>query len=866
MLLLSGNGLVLLRRYQKLRMQGTVQQCNNDVYQYLSGVPVTPRTKFVQLGQTNVLNEYKLVIHYMKFALAAYGWPMYMMIRAGTALCEMMPYLRCSCCCTEQPKHSVLIDDNCCQCNFAALRKISGMKDIDIIYVTYHVDIEETPFYVALDHRYKKVVICVRGTLSLQDILTDLKADAETLPLDPPRDDLLDISLFFLTIISFKGMVQAAVYIHKKLKEENVLTQAFERDVEKETNKYDLILVGHSLGAGTAAILAIMLKKEYPTLHCYAYSPPGGLLSESCVEETKGYITSVVVGKDAVPRIGLPQMELLRTDMINVIKKSVYPKWKIITRGLCCGPESADTSTICNIRLENERDVTAHPSDAGIGLSAHRPLHPPGKIIHIVRSHPKDKGSFCKSKQPVYQAIWADNIDFAEVLISPTMINDHMPDYVMEALEKVLVNAAPPKPTRKLTEVERKELLSQDLSPSPSSYGSPQRFYLETSFNTNQASDGPVTIVKETNHNPISGVSWDLAANETAMTLEQLESEGNVFNSLDSSAHPQLCLDLKNQEVIHAPLASPEALSDISSICSVGRDVSGHAMHKTVPVSHKLETIQHSPVTAVRSGTVCVSMMDSCKETPVQNGVLSNAQDDMNDSGTNILTHAQVELSLPLMAQFSIGLPSSNTQQSQINNNHVLESLEESDIVKPLGIKKVKLTNSKSSPLSNNKGRGESRGVVCYDRHSPDDCNQYGYGNPNECYSAAGIGYPHGSGAYHPPIRLLKHSLSEAKEESKQIKSSQSESYLQQLSAKYTMRRSTEQRDIAHLQDTTRVFEGEALLENQAGEKDSLQPIPSTPQQTLSLQENSPDDYLEIRLSSSHSDDVFESPIEETDV
>ena len=37
----------------------------------------------------------------------------------------------------------------------------------------------------------------------------------------------------------------------------------------------------------------------------------------------------------------------------------------------------------------------------------------------------------------MYQAIWADNSDFQEVLVSPTMVNDHMPDNVMEALEKV---------------------------------------------------------------------------------------------------------------------------------------------------------------------------------------------------------------------------------------------------------------------------------------------------------------------------------------------------------------------------------------------------------------------------------------------
>ena len=43
----------------------------------------------------------------------------------------------------------------------------------------------------------------------------------------------------------------------------------------------------------------------------------------------------------------------------------------------------------------------------------------------------------CGSNEPVYQAVWADNIDFDEVLISPSMVQDHMPDKVIEALEKV---------------------------------------------------------------------------------------------------------------------------------------------------------------------------------------------------------------------------------------------------------------------------------------------------------------------------------------------------------------------------------------------------------------------------------------------
>lgn len=44
------------------------------------------------------------------------------------------------------------------------------------------------------------------------------------------------------------------------------------------------------------------------------------------VEYSKSFITSVVVGKDVVPRIGLHQLEALRADLINAIKRSVDPK------------------------------------------------------------------------------------------------------------------------------------------------------------------------------------------------------------------------------------------------------------------------------------------------------------------------------------------------------------------------------------------------------------------------------------------------------------------------------------------------------------------------------------------------------------
>ncbi|XP_066600211.1 diacylglycerol lipase-alpha isoform X2 [Prorops nasuta] len=431
-------GLVLLRKFQKIERELIVKQRKNDTYEFLSGVPVTPRTKFLSLTEDGDLGHFQLAIHYMHFALAAYGWPMFL-YNHSTGLCQLCASLRCGClACGSQGDQATIVDDNCCQCNYATLRKMVEVGEVEVIYATFHVDVGETPFYVALDYSKQKVVVSIRGTLSMKDVLTDLNAEGEVLPLSPPREDWL----------GHKGMVQAAEYIRKKLLEENIIARAFAKDPSRGTNQFGLTLVGHSLGAGTAAILAILLKQDYPDLTCFSFGPPGGLLSMPAQQYTQEFITSVVVGKDVVPRIGLRQMESLRADLINAIKRSVDPKWKTIACSvMCCGCSSTPTSAAnleaggCISEYQRDKDQaraqTVVPSDSSIALTLHRPLYPPGRIIHVVRHHPNKGEQVLNKHEPVYQALWAGPCDFDEVLISPVMIQDHMPDSMLKALNKV---------------------------------------------------------------------------------------------------------------------------------------------------------------------------------------------------------------------------------------------------------------------------------------------------------------------------------------------------------------------------------------------------------------------------------------------
>ena len=63
--------------------------------------------------------------------------------------------------------------------------------------------------------------------------------------------------------------------IHKR---HGVLHNLLHNNSTNSTSKYKdygFVISGHSLGAGCGAILALMLKSEYPSVKCYAYCPPG---------------------------------------------------------------------------------------------------------------------------------------------------------------------------------------------------------------------------------------------------------------------------------------------------------------------------------------------------------------------------------------------------------------------------------------------------------------------------------------------------------------------------------------------------------------------------------------------------------------
>jgi len=119
-----------------------------------------------------------------QFAFAAYTHLLYLYHRPISGLCMLCN----SCCFGDGCKVETSIrgldqtlqadGDNCCHMHHAAAAAVvQEMGSAELVYATYVNDLVMKPYLIFLDHDTENVVIAVRGTLSLEDCLTDAICD-----------------------------------------------------------------------------------------------------------------------------------------------------------------------------------------------------------------------------------------------------------------------------------------------------------------------------------------------------------------------------------------------------------------------------------------------------------------------------------------------------------------------------------------------------------------------------------------------------------------------------------------------------------------------------------------------------------------
>merc|ERR1711957_244727 len=120
------------------------------------------------------------------------------------------------------------------------------------------------------------------------------------------------------------GMLASTEWLYRDMKRHGKLNK-----ILAEYEGYKLRIIGHSLGAGVAAILSVLLRPKYPNLRCLAFSPPGCVMSENLADDVASFTTAYVVNDDIVARTSIEGFEELRDCILEIIYRIKIPKHEV---------------------------------------------------------------------------------------------------------------------------------------------------------------------------------------------------------------------------------------------------------------------------------------------------------------------------------------------------------------------------------------------------------------------------------------------------------------------------------------------------------------------------------------------------------
>lgn len=298
---------------------------------------------------------------YGVLAKAIYGWPVY--------AC----YNPLKCCtlfgCGSRSKSSVIRHDNMLQTNRRAFVKHSRIESDDLIYLNCHNDVFESPYAIVRDPSRKEIVLSIRGTLSVTDLLTDGFAKQALLPADYTEPGAPH------AVYTHEGILRTAMALFQHLQQGSRRRVFW--DFCTANPEWQIVVCGHSLGGGIAAILTLLLRKLFPLTRGYLFGPPP-VFNEAAAEWSKCCLQTVVYNDDFVPRLSVSNVTRLRNEMLEqyslVARKPLY-------RAYCVNPKppkqrrEASASLVSEMNDRKRRFYPTHDDYMELDL--------PGQIFHI---------------------------------------------------------------------------------------------------------------------------------------------------------------------------------------------------------------------------------------------------------------------------------------------------------------------------------------------------------------------------------------------------------------------------------------------------------------------------------------------------
>ena len=363
--------------------------------------------------------------------------------------------------------------DTLCEWHKRALLLVAGIPEADLVYAEFNNKLSSVPYCILLDHERSFVVLSIRGSLSLEDIVTD------TLVLPESLEEVgKKYGFDWRGQYCHAGVLACFENVMRDLEKHGWL----ERLLEDHCPNYSLRIVGHSLGAGVSTLLGYVLRSKYPSLKVFGYSPPGCTMTWELASASQAFATTFILDSDIVPRLSVQALEGLRDEVLELIgrikvsKHEVYQNfWKGKKNdGTRCFFGRSDSETD-DYNYEDDLDELTQtinetldevPSDTtyqrqlsdflrvqderkqarGDTNSKKLRLYPPGKMIHLVRtgeesglSHHLNQCLSCYTSNSgfLYTPMYISNDDLDEIVVTSTMGTDHFIDRMCDELNTV---------------------------------------------------------------------------------------------------------------------------------------------------------------------------------------------------------------------------------------------------------------------------------------------------------------------------------------------------------------------------------------------------------------------------------------------